>query len=211
MSKSLGVLTKSPRKGFSVKGLSDEKVFDLYVIIGALDGLAAELACDNLTQEIINEMEFYTMSMDLAINTANFSMYYKQQLLFHKLYIDQCGNELLIEKLMALKQKLLKNNYEIEDEERKKAILLTTNSQHKAMLKLFKSKDKVKLRQYVEKPTGTQRKPHGNHFRNTKAPLYKGALLYMNLLVFFSNIINASVSQSIDNIIHFSNIYEILI
>lgn len=128
-----------------------KKVFDLYVIIGALDGLAAELACDNLTQEIINEMEFYTMSMDLAINTGNFSMYYKQQLLFHKLYIDQCGNELLIEKLMALKQKLLKNNYEIEDEERKKAILLTTNSQHKAMLKLFKSKDKVKLRQYVEK------------------------------------------------------------
>ena len=145
-----GVLSKESRKGFSVKGLDDDEVSQLYVLIGALDGLAAGLACGRLTEETLKEMEFYTLSMDLAINTANFSMYYKQQLIFHQLYIDRCGNHMLIEKLAELKKKLLKSNYEIDDIEKKKEILLNTNSQHKRMLELFRSRVAKLLREYVE-------------------------------------------------------------
>lgn len=146
-----GVLTKAPRKGFSVKGLSDEQVFDLYVLIGALDGLAAELACDNLDEDVLQEMEFYVLSMELAIDMNNSAMYYKQQLNFHQLYIDRCENSILIEKLSELKKKLLKKNYRIEDIEKKKEVLRNTNSQHKEMVEMFRKKDKAKLREYVEK------------------------------------------------------------
>lgn len=145
-----GVLDKAPRKGFSVKGLGEEEVCQLYVVIGALDGLAAYLACDRIEEDIIKEMEFYTLSMDLAINTGHFSMYYKQQLIFHQLYTAKCGNNLLAEKISELKKKLLKSNYEIDDPENKKKILLDTNSQHKKIVELLRKRKKDELRKYIE-------------------------------------------------------------
>lgn len=146
-----GVLINIPHKGFTIKPLNEAQAAELYQVIGVLDGLSAVLACDNLSEETLNEMEFYTLSMDLAINTGNFSMYYKQQEIFHKLYLDACGNETLAELLLELKRKMLKKNYEIEDVEKKKEILLATNSQHKKMMKLFREKNKEELNEYISK------------------------------------------------------------
>lgn len=146
-----GVLINIPHKGFTIRPLNEAQAAELYQVIGVLDGLSAALACDNLSEETLNEMEFYTLSMDLAINTGNFSMYYKQQEIFHKLYLDVCGNETLAELLLELKRKLLKKNYEIEDVEKKKEILLATNSQHKRMMKLFREKNKEELNEYISK------------------------------------------------------------
>lgn len=96
-------------------------------------------------------------------------MYYKQQLIFHQLYIDRCGNHMLIEKLAELKKKLLKSNYEIDDIEKKKEILLNTNSQHKRMLELFRSREAKLLREYVEEVHWDAQKASGNR-SNRKNP-----------------------------------------
>ena len=144
-----GVLQNIPHKGFIIKPLNEEQAAELYEVIGVLDGLAASMACDNLDEETIREMDFYTLSMDLAINTGNFSMYYKQQEIFHRLYVEKCGNKTLEDLILELKRKLLKKNYQIEGTERKKEILLSTNSQHKEMMILFKKKDKKALSAYM--------------------------------------------------------------
>ena len=145
-----GVLLKSPRKGFSLKTLNEKQVGELYCIIGTLEGLAASLACEHLTDAILKEMEFYTLSMDLAINTDNYTMYYKQQLIFHDLFIDNCGNETLIAELHSLKRKLLKYDYTFDDLKEKKKYLLSVNKQHKTILDLFKKKDTSSLREFLE-------------------------------------------------------------
>lgn len=145
-----GVLLKAPRKGFSLKTLDQKQVGELYHIIGTLEGLAASLACDYLTEDILKEMEFYTLSLDLAINTENYTMYYKQQLVFHDLFIDHCGNELLIDEIKSLKRKLLKYDYTFDDMKEKKKYLLSVNEQHKKILALFRKKDKAALRKFLE-------------------------------------------------------------
>lgn len=145
-----GVLLKSPRKGFSLKAMDETQVGQLYQMIGTLEGLAAALACDHLTDDVLKEMEFYTLSMDLALNTDNYTMYYKQQLIFHDLFIDHCGNQLLIDELKTLKRKLLKHDYTIDDIKEKKNYLLSVNKQHKDLLKMFKKKDRAGLRKYLE-------------------------------------------------------------
>lgn len=144
-----GVLEAVPRKGFVIKPLTEKEAEELYAVIGALDGLAAKLACGNIEEEILSEMEFYTLSMDLAIEKENYNMYYKQQELFHNLYMDRCGNDSLVNLILELKRKLLKRSYEIEDPEDKKKILFTTNSQHKEMLEMFKAGEAAKLQEYM--------------------------------------------------------------
>lgn len=144
-----GVLEAVPRKGFVIKPLTEKEAEELYAVIGALDGLAAKLACGKLEEETLSEMEFYTLSMDLAIETENYTMYYKQQELFHNLYMDCCGNDSLVSLILELKRKLLKRSYEIEDPQDKKKILFATNSQHKEMLKMFREGKAAELQEFM--------------------------------------------------------------
>ncbi|MCR4724997.1 MAG: GntR family transcriptional regulator [Clostridia bacterium] len=143
------ILESYPHKGFVIKPLTDRDVEELYEIIGALDGLTARLACGKLSEPVLKEMEFYLLSMDLAINTENYDMYYKLQETFHNFYMDACSNATLVEMLRKAKRKLLKRRYDITDPEQKKQILLITNSQHKEMLAMLRGGRAEELEQYV--------------------------------------------------------------
>jgi DNA-binding GntR family transcriptional regulator len=92
-----GVLKNMARKGFVVKALSEKEVAELYSVIGVLDGYAAKLAVNNLTDKDLANMDFYIESMDLAIKASNFEMYHIQQIAFHNIYLQECGNETLID------------------------------------------------------------------------------------------------------------------
>ena len=143
------ILINYPHKGFVLKPLTDEEVEELYQIIGILDGMAANLSCGKISDAVLKEMEFYTLSMDLAINTGNYDMYYKLQETFHGSYMNVCPNRTLVDMLLKAKRKLLKRSYDIQDPEQKKQILLITNDQHKHMLQLFRENEAEKLERFV--------------------------------------------------------------
>ena len=81
-----GVLENVPRKGFIIKEMKEGEARQLYQVIGLLDGLAAQLACPKLTEKHLKDMAFYIDSMELAIDSENYEMYYKQQEIFHEIY-----------------------------------------------------------------------------------------------------------------------------
>lgn len=143
------VLENRARKGFAIKSLSEKDTRELYAVIGVLDGFAAKLACDELTEKDYKDMEFYIASMDLAIEAANYEMYHKQQNSFHQLYIDKCGNSALIDTLSRAKNKLLKETYTDHDEEEIKQVFLSTNEEHRELLRMFREKDKEGLAVYI--------------------------------------------------------------
>lgn len=134
-----GILRNVPRKGFVVKKLTEKEAEDLYVIIGNLDGLAAQLAYPNLTEKDFSDMAFHIESMDAAINSRNYEMYLHQQKDFHQVYTDKCGNEALIEYLEKMKSKFLKGNYADEPEDEVIEVLKATNAEHRKILDLLKS------------------------------------------------------------------------
>ena len=144
-----GVLKNMARKGFVVKALSEKEVAELYSVIGVLDGYAAKLAVNNLTDKDLANMDFYIESMDLAIKAANFEMYHIQQIAFHNIYLQECGNETLIDTIEKMKSKLLKKSYVDDEKGRTKEILLTTNEEHRKILELFKKKDGEALAKYL--------------------------------------------------------------
>ena len=136
-----GVLQNMARKGFVVKALSEKEVGELYSVIGVLDGYAAMLSLPHITKKDLADMSFYIESMDLAIKAANFEMYHKQQLAFHNVYIEKCGNGTLIDTISKIKNKLLKKSYVDDPEGETKAILFKTNEEHRRILEFFQNGD----------------------------------------------------------------------
>ena len=151
-----GVLKNMARKGFVVKALTEREVAELYSVIGVLDGYAARLALDNLTEKDRANMSFYIESMDLAIRTANFEMYHIQQLAFHNIYLKECGNATLIDTIEKMKGKLLKKSYVDDPDGKTKDILMKTNDEHKEILRLFEQKDGDGLFKYLLEVHWTQ-------------------------------------------------------
>lgn len=144
-----GLLENIPRKGFILKGLTTEEARETYFIIGALDGLACSLSAPLLTEKQLKEMEFYIESIDLAINTENFSMYHKMQESFHNVYLSICPNQSLVTLLLQLEKKFLKNFEWIKDMEWTAEKLKETNNEHRMMLEMFRNRKSFELEVFM--------------------------------------------------------------
>ena len=144
-----GVLKNRARKGFVVRALSTNEVADYYAVIGVLDGFAASLSVDRLSEKDLANMDFYVESMDVAIKVANFEMYHVQQLAFHDVYTQKCGNEVLIDTIGTMKNKLIRKKYVDDPEGKTKEILRNTNAEHREMVQLFREKNKEALFRYM--------------------------------------------------------------
>lgn len=144
-----GLIENLPRKGFVIKHLNEEEAKEIYLIIGVMDGLAISLACPMLTEQAIKDMEFYAASMDLAIETVNFSMYHKLQEQFHDVYLGLCPNKSLVSLLSQLKKKFLRRSYVAEPQSCMKDILFETNKEHREIIRLIREKDVSGLEKYL--------------------------------------------------------------
>ncbi|MEG0830285.1 MAG: GntR family transcriptional regulator [Anaerovoracaceae bacterium] len=145
-----GILVNLPRKGFVVKSMDPSEARNLYQVIGTLDGLAAKLACPHLSEKQLRDMSFYIDSMNLAIDGENYEMYYKQQEIFHGIYLDECRNEVLVTSLLRLKNKFVIKAYDLSDNSKAKDILKATNDEHNVILALFRKKASQELMTYME-------------------------------------------------------------
>lgn len=145
-----GLLESIPHRGFRVKPLSLKEVTELYIIIGNLDSLAANLALDNLSEEDINQMEGLKEEMDEAIKKEEYDRYYKLQIEFHDVYINKCNNEELIRILNQLRMRFIRQSYSNIDKEELLKVLLETNEQHGVIIDLIKARDSKRLENYIK-------------------------------------------------------------
>src|SRR5699024_5875984 len=145
-----GLLENVPRKGFIIKELTQEEAKETFFIIGALDGLAASLSAPLLKEKHLKEMDFYTQSIDLAIQTENFSMYHKMQEAFHDVYLSICPNKNLVKLLLQLEKKFLKGADRLEDLEYTKKKLTQNNNEHRKIVELFKEGRTEELKAYMQ-------------------------------------------------------------
>lgn len=144
-----GIIENTSRKGFTIKTITVKEITELYTVIGALDATAAKLACNNLTKQDYADMSFYIESIDLAIKSENFEMYHKQQIAFHQIYIQKCGNKTLIDFIETAKNKLISKIYTDTTEGNAVEVLLAINEEHREILKFLKAKDEEGVFKYI--------------------------------------------------------------
>jgi len=144
-----GYLENLPRRGFKVKKIDEKTAIEIYNIIGPLDGRAAYLSVDNITDRDIEQMEFLAASMDSAIEKSLFDKFYEIQLEFHNVYISKCDNEQLISLINQVKKTFIRKKYAIDENINMQEILKNTNSEHHKIIELFKARDKCGLQDYI--------------------------------------------------------------
>lgn len=144
-----GVLENIPRKGFFVKAVPENKVRELYQIIGTLDSLSASLAMATLDSSDYDRLHKLTDDMDTAIDALDYNRYYELQSDFHHVYIDKCGNEELAETIKNLKKRFIRQSYEDIDDDKLVKILIDTNNEHKSILKLMADGKSSELDIYI--------------------------------------------------------------
>ena len=144
-----GYLDNEPRKGFRVHGFTLEDAREVFQIIGPLDAQAAFLACDTLTAEQLNQMEFLVGAMDLAIESELMDRYDDLQREFHQIYWQTCGNQRLVEIINLQSIHFHKKAYNLSNLENAKKLMIKANMEHGTICSLFREKDKHKLRDYI--------------------------------------------------------------
>lgn len=91
-----GIVEILPRRGAFVAELSEKQIVELYDVREVLEGLAARLAAEKVTEEVIAQMKNYFDSRELPSKKKNFRDYSMAVFSFHKLLVRTSGNERLI-------------------------------------------------------------------------------------------------------------------
>lgn len=143
------ILDNIPRKGFVLKAVTETEAAELYSVIGFLDGMAAQISCNSLSEKDLANMEFHIESMDLAIKANNYEMYLQQQDAFHMVYLEKCNNAVLTNTIYRLKSKFFKRGTLKKSKEENRELLSLTNEEHRKILMLFQEKNKDGLFDYL--------------------------------------------------------------
>jgi DNA-binding GntR family transcriptional regulator len=145
-----GYLESLPRRGFIVRRIDEKKARDLYKIIGALDGMAATLSMDYITEKEIFEMKNLIKSMDKALADGLLDVYYRLQIEFHNVYINVCDNEDIIRLLNQLRKNFIKQTYSDKGSEDIFEVVQKTHSQHSIIVEIFEKRDKKEIERYLK-------------------------------------------------------------
>lgn len=144
-----GIIAKAANKGYYLKKLTLEEVNQLYQCIGFLDGKAATLALPHLTKDDKRQMHYLLDVMYAAIKNGMYTKYNELQMEFHDIYIQKCGNNILIQELNRLKQSFVGKSYALSSSEQLAEVLNATNDEHKVILDLFDKGDPQALENYI--------------------------------------------------------------
>jgi DNA-binding GntR family transcriptional regulator len=103
---SRGLLEMVPGKGASVRRVSSEDIKEIYPVLANLEGLAASLAADQISQEPLAEMQSCLEQMESLNQAGEKRSYIEYHYRFHELYIQSCHNRHLIQIIMDLRRQI---------------------------------------------------------------------------------------------------------
>lgn len=130
-----GLVQIIPNKGAYVKGITPKDVKDIYMIRTSLEGMCARLACENITQEQLEELE-----ENIYLATFHASKGHMDQLAdldnrFHHILYEACDSKML--------QKLLEDFHHYVIRIRRKTLStdrgVVSNEEHKAIMEAIKA------------------------------------------------------------------------
>jgi DNA-binding GntR family transcriptional regulator len=106
--------------------------------MGVLDALAAGLACKQMGTEDLLRMQELIAKMDIAIQFHNAGDYTQFQEEFHYVYINKCGNSVLIEMIKSIFTSPIPKTY-VGRDERLFSLCSICNREHREILNLMKA------------------------------------------------------------------------
>lgn len=101
-----GLVVMIPRKGAYVAGLSMKDIADVFEIRGALEGLAAQLAAERITENELEEMERYLVKISEEIEIGDINRVVETDTDFHTLLYKASRNNRLVQIISNLREQI---------------------------------------------------------------------------------------------------------
>lgn len=92
---SMGFLESEPFKGITVKKLTRQDFMEVYIVRGALESLAAELAAERITEDEIKSLENICEEMIEASEHGDIEKRIHLNISFHGMLIEASGNKMI--------------------------------------------------------------------------------------------------------------------
>jgi DNA-binding GntR family transcriptional regulator len=131
-----GLVEVIPRRGTFVKRISPRDIEEHFPVRSVLEGLAARQAFLNMSQNTLESMERTLAKMKISAENKDSKNYWKQHILFHEIFIDASGNQLLIDLLKTLRMQIMwyRLSYQYYQED-----LNSAYRTHEKIMALFKN------------------------------------------------------------------------
>lgn len=106
-----GLVEIIPRKGTFVKKITRQDIEEHFPVRGILEGLAAREAYHKLTDEDLEKMTTAFKEMRSAASEGNGKELRVHHIIFHEVFINACGNHLLIRLLKTIRMHAMWHHY----------------------------------------------------------------------------------------------------
>ena len=133
-----GLVQLIPNKGAFVTGISASDVRDIYLIRSRLEGLAARMAAEHISSELLAEMEETIVLSDYHVKKEHFEQVCEMDGKFHKLLYAASGSRILEHTLTDFHQYVQRVRMaSITNRIR----MHKSNSEHEKILEAIRNKD----------------------------------------------------------------------
>lgn len=90
-----GLVERRQKKGTYLRPLSLGELSEVYDIRSALEGLAAKLLCEHVTENLIRELILMNEDYEMKKSSGNYLVLSKADSNFHSKIFESCGNQRL--------------------------------------------------------------------------------------------------------------------
>lgn len=136
-----GLVTMVPRKGAEVAKITEKSLRDVLEVRKALEELAMEIACDKITDDIIDQLECALVDFKKAITSKELTAIAQADVNFHDVIYNATGNEKLILILNNLREQMYRYRIEyIKDYNSHQRLI----EEHETIIESLKNMDKDK-------------------------------------------------------------------
>lgn len=134
-----GLVVMTPRKSAEVARITKEDLKDVLEVRKVLECLAIDLSCDNITDDIIAELEENLASFEEAIKKNDIRQIAIIDVYFHETIYQSTKNKRLIQILNNLREQMYRYRFEyIKDKATREALV----NEHRAIIDALVSKNR---------------------------------------------------------------------
>ena len=141
-----GLVVMTPRKSAEVARITREDLTDVLEVRRVLESLAIDLACRNITGEIIAELEDNLVRFDAAVKKNDITEIATTDVEFHEAIYKSTGNKRLIQILNNLREQMYRYRLEyIKDKQTRENLV----AEHRCIIDALKERDNTKGREVM--------------------------------------------------------------
>ncbi len=148
-----GLAVTVPRKGAEVAKMTEKDMEDVLVIRATLDQLAVELACDEITEEQLVELENAKKVFENSLQSGDLKKIAQADVDFHDVIYKATGNAKLVTMLNNLREQIYRYRVEYLKDASNYPELIR---EHQAMVEGIKMRDKEHACEVMEEHVKNQ-------------------------------------------------------